>query len=70
MNCREVQPLLSLFLENELDEFSRERISRHIQRCVSCNQELVTLAKTVRIVQTMTTIEPQRDYYDLFKMKK
>ncbi|MCL6610148.1 MAG: zf-HC2 domain-containing protein [Peptococcaceae bacterium] len=66
MNCRKVQPLLSLFLDNEIDECTRERILRHVKRCLSCKQELVTLAKVVRIVQK-STVEPQRDYCDLFK---
>lgn len=62
MKCEEVSQLLSLYLDNELDDPQRKKIARHLQQCLSCNHDLATLAKTVRVMRAVAAVEPPRDY--------
>ncbi|MEW5899108.1 MAG: zf-HC2 domain-containing protein [Bacillota bacterium] len=62
MKCEEVSQLLSLYLDNELDELQRKKIDRHLHQCSSCNYDLATLARTVRIIKAVAAVEPPRDY--------
>lgn len=40
MNCREVQPLLQLFIDGELDARQMRGVALHSARCTPCEQEL------------------------------
>ncbi len=37
MNCRDVEPLISAFLENELPPAVRGQVERHLRECASCS---------------------------------
>lgn len=67
MNCEEAKRLLSLYLDDELDPSSREKVSRHLQQCVPCEREMTDLVKTIRLMQGLEMVEPPRDYCDLVK---
>ncbi len=67
MNCEEAKRLLSLYLDDELDPPSREKVSLHLQRCVSCEREMTDLAKTVQLLQAVEIVEPPRDYCNSIK---
>ncbi len=67
MNCEEAKRLLSLYLDDELDPPSPKKVSRHLQRCVSCEREMTDLAKTVQLLQAVEIVEPPRDYCSLIK---
>ncbi len=67
MSCEEAKRLLSLYLDDELDPPSREKVSRHLQRCVSCERDMTDLAKTIRLMQAIEMVEPPRDYCSLIK---
>ena len=43
MNCKECRKRLSPYLEEELNEASRQRISTHLAGCSGCSQELESL---------------------------
>lgn len=48
--CREVTPLLSQFLDRELEPGTTERIRDHLEVCSSCRNFLESLEKTSQIL--------------------
>lgn len=58
MNCREISLLLSLYLDQELDDLNYKRVEKHIQKCPTCGHDLATLAKTIRVIRTAAEQEP------------
>jgi predicted anti-sigma-YlaC factor YlaD len=61
MNCSQASSLLSLYLDDELDDLSRKRVDLHVQRCPVCSHDLATLAKTVRVLRFAADRKPEND---------
>lgn len=50
MNCPKVQPLLSEFLDGDLDAERTDAVERHLGHCPACAAEWHSLRATVRLV--------------------
>ncbi len=61
MNCSEVSSLLSLYLDEEIDDLRCKRVDSHVQKCPACSHDLATLAKTVRVIRFAAEREPEKD---------
>lgn len=61
MNCRQVSSLLSLYLDDGLDDLRRKRVQLHMKKCPACSHDLATLAKTVRLIRAATELERDGD---------
>ncbi len=51
-DCREVRDLSSDYIEDELDEESRKRISKHLAWCPPCSAFVNTLRATVNMLRS------------------
>lgn len=67
MKCKCTKLLLSRFLEHQLAPKRRNRLEKHLQECIICQQELDKMLDTVRIIQTVKDVDPPRDYRDVIK---
>jgi anti-sigma factor RsiW len=65
MNCSEVSSLLSLYLDEELDDLRRKQMDIHVQKCPACSHGLAMLAKTVRAIRATAGWEPENDLPDI-----
>jgi anti-sigma factor RsiW len=58
MNCKEVHPQLSEFLDRSLDARSVEGIENHLIACPNCRAELASLAECQRLVARLPEMAP------------
>ena len=63
MTCRDAAPLLSLFLDGELDSHQMRALALHSARCTACEQELRQLERLQEAIST--TISSAVDEIDL-----
>jgi anti-sigma factor RsiW len=45
MECRELSPLLSAYVDGELDPFQKEQLENHCAGCMPCTEKLARLRK-------------------------
>ncbi|MFZ5648066.1 MAG: anti-sigma factor family protein [Bacillota bacterium] len=62
MTCKEIIPLLSRYIDNDLDELRRRRVDVHLGRCASCSLELTTLFRAVKVMRAVAEVDPPRDF--------
>lgn len=62
MKCYGVTAIINRYLDDELDEISRQRVEQHLGQCDACERELTTLIKTVRVIRALEDLDPPRDY--------
>lgn len=58
MNCQEVQPQLSEFLEKSLDAIRTKSIESHLISCPACRAEANSLFDCIRQVANLPIVEP------------
>lgn len=56
-NCGEIIELISLYIDNELDNESRNDIEEHIETCESCRSELESLREIVGVLGSIEDVE-------------
>lgn len=61
MNCKEIKPLLSEFLDGELDAVVISEIRSHIDACKECRRELRELEAIVDLLHSVRDITPPVD---------
>jgi len=64
MSCDTIRPLLEDFADGELTSEARETVTRHLDGCVTCHEEvqkLLTLAADAR--SALGSVEPARDLW-------
>lgn len=54
--CKEIQSLLSPFLDKELDPEQEQLVRAHLSQCARCQREFESLEKTVFFVRSMEDI--------------
>ncbi|MGI6712492.1 MAG: zf-HC2 domain-containing protein [Bacillota bacterium] len=54
--CKEIQSLLSPFLDKELDPEQEQLVRAHLSQCAQCQREFESLEKTVLFVRSMEDI--------------
>src|SRR5437763_1632634 len=62
MNCKQVQPRLSEYIDNSLSARDTWEIDRHVVDCNPCNRQLNELRRTVELL----TAAPRREVSDDF----
>ncbi|GAE89088.1 anti-sigma factor family protein [Acetivibrio straminisolvens] len=55
--CNEVIELMSLYIDNELDNETRNKIDEHIKTCESCKSELDALKEIVGVLGSFEEVE-------------
>ncbi|HOK79400.1 MAG TPA: zf-HC2 domain-containing protein [bacterium] len=53
MNCREVQRILSDYLEGLVSDLQKKEIEQHLQMCQKCQIELDEMKKTVKLLRSI-----------------
>jgi anti-sigma factor RsiW len=53
MTCAEVRRHLSAYIDEELDDATRDAVSGHLEQCEQCRQQLVALTKTVKMIRSL-----------------
>lgn len=62
MNCNEVRDLLSLYIDDELDENEKLLVEEHLQMCEECQKELEEYKKIIQALQEIPDEEPPLGY--------
>lgn len=62
MTCGEVLPLLSRYIDNDLDELRRRKVDIHLGKCNSCRVDFRTLVRAVGVMRAVADLDPPRDY--------
>jgi negative regulator of sigma E activity len=62
MNCNEVRELLSLYIDDELDENEKLLVEQHLQICEECQRELEEYKKIIQALQEIPDEEPPLGY--------
>jgi len=57
MNCEQVKNLISLYIDNELDEKECSEFEDHISSCESCRNELNDILKIVKLLRSIPQVE-------------
>jgi hypothetical protein len=59
MNCREVEPRLSAYLDGELDDRAASALRGHLRLCPACRQLADNHAATVEVVASLASAAPE-----------
>jgi len=62
MNCDEIKNLLSLYIDDELDEEERLLVEEHLQKCEECQKELEEYKKIIQALKNIPDEEPPLGY--------
>jgi len=62
MNCDEIKNLLSLYIDDELDEEERLLVEEHLQKCEECKKELEEYKKIIQALKNIPDEEPPLGY--------
>lgn len=62
MNCNEVRELLSLYIDDELDENEKLLVEEHLKTCEECQKELEEYKKIIQALQEIPDEEPPLGY--------
>lgn len=60
MNCREIRPLLPLFLDGELESRQMRGVALHSTRCLECEEELRTMERLQEAVASHISAEVEQ----------
>ncbi len=66
MKCKDIRNLLSLYLDDALDEAGREQVAAHLGDCADCRREAEILSKTWEMLGELDEIEPSPSYLSRF----
>lgn len=64
MRCDEIRPMLSGYLDGELDEKSRQTVERHLATCANCRTEHERLKKLTEVTNEMKFREPAKEVWE------
>jgi len=64
MQCEDVKPLLSGYIDGELDEKDRDAVEKHLAACDGCRTEYEKLRDLVEVTSEMRFIEPAKEVWD------
>jgi len=69
MNCKEIQELLQLYLENRLELRKTTAIKNHLAECPECMAFLNEFKETVGLFKNLEKVELPRDYFQKLNLK-
>jgi anti-sigma factor RsiW len=61
MECKQIEKLLSPYLDNELDPTERQQVEEHLNQCPSCAQLYTALREAVEALSEMPELEISED---------
>lgn len=64
MQCEDVKPLLSGYIDGELDENDRDAVEKHLAACDVCRTEYEKLRDLVEVTSEMRFKEPAKEVWD------
>ena len=64
MKCLEIEELISLYIDDELDEHTKELLEKHLEECSYCKKEYAALLTTIHICKELPMIELPENYND------
>ena len=62
MNCNEIKDMMSLYIDDELEDEEKLLFEHHIESCEHCKKELDEYRKMVNILQNLPEEEPPKGY--------
>lgn len=62
MKCNEICDLLSLYIDNELNDEEMHQVEEHLQSCENCQKELDEYKNIISILQSLPEEEPPEGY--------
>ncbi len=62
MNCNEIKDMISLYIDDELEDEEKLLFDRHIENCEHCRKELDEYRKMVNMLQNLPEEEPPKGY--------
>lgn len=62
MNCTQVKEMLSLYIDDKLDEVSEQQVKAHFNACVSCRQEYKLLTGAIALLQELPELPVPADF--------
>ena len=57
MDCDYAKKLISLYIDNEMDEKERSEFEEHISSCEACRNELNAISETVKLLRSIPQVE-------------
>lgn len=60
MNCREIRPLLPLFLDGELESRQMRAVALHSTRCLECEEELRAMERLQEAIASHVSTEVEQ----------
>lgn len=64
--CEQIEPMLSAYLDNELDASERETVERHVAHCARCARELDELRGVVNAAEELNAPSVDDAVWDAF----
>ena len=58
MDCKETLKLISIYIDEELDEDARWELELHVDRCQRCQRELESLRRTIELTRSLEEVSP------------
>jgi len=62
MNCKEIDDLLSPYLDGELDSGTQQAVFRHLNECPDCHYEMTRIRKLIKMLSSLEEIDPPEDF--------
>ncbi|NLL05990.1 MAG: zf-HC2 domain-containing protein [Clostridiaceae bacterium] len=67
--CEEILELLSLYIDNELDDETSKLVKKHVELCSLCKDELEQLQQIVKICNDMDEVELPDNFNEVLHQK-
>lgn len=67
--CEEILELLSLYIDNELDDETSKIVKEHVELCSSCKDELVQLQQVVKMCNEADEVELPDNFNEVLHQK-
>lgn len=63
MNCREIEDMLSAYIDGELAAAEALAVTKHLSMCNICRQELVELQEVINSIRNLPELDPPADFH-------
>jgi len=64
MTCQQMQELLSLYIDEQLNEVEKQYFEKHLAECRQCKQELEDMQDMLKMFASVEALEPPADFKD------
>ena len=60
MKCAKVIALFSRYIEDDIDDSTRNKIDQHFKVCADCQREFAVFSNALEIIHSATKVKPQK----------